>query len=255
MLKFISHVHTIYSTDGWHNPDCVLKYAIKNDVYVELLAHNHWAWTKLYPRVFKSERIIAGIEFRFGGTDVIACGDNLGELAKDKRFQILKLKTKRRLNVSLEEGIEILRKNSVEYIYLPHPTFPIAGIPKKDYDYLIPKIDGIEVWNGLISLFPFYNMKALNLAEKFHKTKIAGIDGHLGDAPLKSCYNLVEANSKDEIYEAVRKNRLKPHINPLYPILSAQDYGVLAFLILRDFLNPSSNIKPSNFISLIKQLY
>jgi len=255
MSKFITHVHTIYSTDGWNNPDCIRRYAENKDVFVELLTHNSLLWTRLYPEVFKSEHIIPAVEFGFKNTDVIAAGKNLDELIKDKRFPIFDHKVGRWLNISLDEGIEILREKGAEYIYFPHPTAPVAGAVKNGYEHLIKKVDGVEVWNGSISLFPPYNMSALNLAEKYNKTKFAGIDGHLGTISLKSCYNLTEAQSKDEIYEAVRKNRLEPHKNPFYPILLAKDYGVLAFLTLRGLLDKNSEVNPSNSLSLTEQLY
>jgi len=246
MLKFITHVHTFYSTDGWNNPDCVRKYAEKKDVFVELLTHNNFLWTKLYPEVFGSKRIVPAIEFGFRGTDVIAGGKNLGELAKDKRFPIFDYKVERMLDISLEEGTEILR-DYAEYLYFPHPTF-ICGAFKNGYEHLMPKVDGIEIFNGPTSLFPSYNTKALNLAKKFNKTETAGVDGHMGMVSFNSCYNLVDASYKDEIYEAMRKGRVKPIISPLYPFCLAKEYGVLAFLTLKDLLNPNSDINLSNFI-------
>lgn len=252
MSKFITHVHTLYSPDGWHNPECVLRFAEKEDAFVELLSHNSFLWTKLYREVFKSENIIPAIELCFENTDLVVAGENLDELAK--WFPIFDRRVKRRLPVSLEEGIEILKENDIGYTYLPHPTAPISGAVNNGYEYIIEEVDGIEVWNGSIAPIRSYNMEALALAEKYNKTKLAGSDSHIGTIALKSCCNLTEASSKDEIYEAVRKNKLKPHINPLYPILLAKDYVVLAFLVCKDLLNSNLDTKP--FISsLIKQLY
>jgi hypothetical protein len=254
MLKFITHVHPPYSTDGWNNPENILKYARKKGVIVEIDAHNSLLWARANPEVFKSEYIVTGVEFGFVDTDVIAVGENLDELARDKRFPLFNRKVKRMLDVPLEEGLEILRKISVEYICLPHPTF-IGGAAKNGYKRLLPKVDAIEVWNGSISFFPPYNQRALHLAEELNKTKIAGTDAHLGSSTLDSCYNLVDASCKEEIYEAMRKGRVKPHISSLYPIQLARDYAVLTFLAVRDILNSKLKISLSDFTSLTKQLY
>jgi len=254
MLKLISHVHAPYSTDGWHNPDSILKYAVKKDVVVELLAHNNFVWTRLHPEVFKSEHIIPAVEFGLKDTDVVVAGHNLDELARDKRFPLFDHRVKRMLDVSLEEALDILRKIGVEYIYSPHSTF-IGGAAKNGYKKLLPKFDAIEVFNGSISFFPPYNWKALSLAEKLHKTKIAGADTHLGITALDSCYNLVDAISKEEIYETIRKGKVKPHISSLYPIQLARDYVVLTYLAIRDILNSKLKISVSDFTALTKQLY
>jgi hypothetical protein len=254
MLKVVTHVHPPYSTDGWNNPAIVNKYAMKKGLVVELDAHNSLLWMKAYPEVYKSEHIIPGVELGLLDTDIIAVGENLDELARDKRFPLFDPKPKRMLEVPLEEGIEILRKISVEYTYLPHLTF-FGGAVYNGYVNQISRVDALEVWNGCISIFPPYNRKALILAEKLNKTKLAGVDGHIGCWALNSCYNLVDANSKEEVYEAVRKGRTKPHVSLLYPIQLSKEYATLAFLTAKDILNSRPKISPSSFTSLTKQLY
>jgi len=254
MLKVITHVHPPYSTDGWINPDDVPKYAIKKHAIIEMDAHNSLLWTRAHPDVFKSEYIITGVELGLQGTDVIAVGENLDQLANDKRFPLFDRKVKRMLDVSLEEGIKILRRIGVEYICLPHPTF-IGGAAKNGYENLLSKADAIEVFNSSISFVPFYNQTALNLAEKLNKTKIAGTDRHMGLWGLDSCYNIVDASCKEEIYEAIRKGKVEPHINSLYFIQSARDYAVLTFLAAKDILKSNLKISLKDFTSLTKRLY
>jgi predicted metal-dependent phosphoesterase TrpH len=254
MLKTIFHVHAPYSTGGYHNPESILKYAKKRDLVVELLAHNNLVWTKYYPEVHNSPKIITGIELGFKNTDIVATGENLTELVKDKRFPVFDRRVKRMLDISLEEGLDILREIGVQYIYAPHSTF-IGGAAKNGHKSLLSKVDAIECFNGSVSFFPPYNWKALSLAEKLGKTKIAGADGHLGLSSLESCYNLVDANSKEEIYEAVRKGKVEPHISRLYPVQLARDYGVLTFLALKDILNSKLKISVNDLTSLAGQLY
>jgi hypothetical protein len=256
MLKLITHIHPPYTTDGWNNPDNILEYAIKKRVYVELDPHNSLLWTRAHHEAFTSEYVIAGIELGLMGTDVIAVGENLSELARDKRFPIFDRKVKRMLDVSFEEGIEILRRIGIEYICLPHPTC-ICGAAKNGYDKdQLSKADAIEVWNGSISFIPIrYNQEALILAEKLNKPKIAGVDGHIGLSSLDSCYNLVDATCKEEIYEAIKKGRTNPHISSLYPFQLLRDYTVMAFSVARDVLTAKLKISPSDFTSSTRQLY
>ena len=162
MTKVILHIHGPYSTDGWHNPINVSKFARENNVVIEHLQHNKLTLPRLCPEFFRSEYGISAIELGLTDTDVVAAGDNLSELARDKRFPIFNNKVKRMLDVSLEEGIEILRRIGAEYIYLPHPTF-IAGAAKNGYKNLLSKVDAIEVFNATTSWFPPYNKRALLL--------------------------------------------------------------------------------------------
>jgi predicted metal-dependent phosphoesterase TrpH len=253
MLQLIAHVHAPYSTDGYHNPESVLKYAIKKGVVVELLAHNNLVWRRLYPDVARSEYIVTAVELGFKDTDIVAAGENLEELARYK-IPVFDHRVKRMLDIPLEEGLDILRRVGAEYVYAPHSTF-IGGAAKNGYTALLSRVDAIEVFNGSISFIPSYNKKALILAEKLGKPKIAGVDGHIGLSSLGSCHNSVEASSKQEIYEAIRKGKVKPHVNSFRHLLLAKDYALLTSLAIRDIFKSQLKISVSDISGLTKQLY
>jgi len=223
-------------------------------VVIEHLQHNKLTLPRLCPEFFRSEYGISAIELGLTDTDVVAAGDNLSELARDKRFPIFNNKVKRMLDVSLEEGIEILRRIGAEYIYLPHPTF-IAGAAKNGYKNLLSKVDAIEVFNATTSWFPPYNKRALLLAEQLQKTKTAGVDGHFGEEAFFSCHNEIPASSKEEIYEAMRKGRVQPYVSPMHPFRLLREYTVLTYLVAKDISKSKLKISLSDITSLAKQPY
>jgi hypothetical protein len=233
MSRFVTHIHTIYSLDGSNNPLTVLRNAKKNGVYAELVAHNSFLWTKKYPEVFRSERIIPGVEFRIRGVDVVASGENVGEVERDRRFPVNKFPAPKGYDVPLDEALDVLRDCS-EYIYFPHPAASL-GIAKSGHEKMIRKGDAVEVWNGAAAVLPHVNDSAAALAKKYGKSALAGLDDHNGCNSLLPAYNIIDAGDKDEVYDAVRKGRTRPYVNPMFPVLMSKDYAMMAYQALRDY--------------------
>jgi hypothetical protein len=232
MEKLVSHIHTLYSMDGSNNPEVVLRNARKKDFYAEIVAHNSLVWTRKYPDVARDEMIITGVEFRIRGVDIVASGGNVDEISKDKRFQLYSHKTPNGYDVPLPEALDLLRDCS-EYVYFPHPSTSL-GIGKSCHEDLIEKGDGVEIWNGNAALIPGANADAMNLAGKYKKTRLAGLDDHYGCHGLLPAYNLLNASCKDDIYDAVRKGRTLPYVKRKFPILMAKEYSLTAIRSIMD---------------------
>jgi predicted metal-dependent phosphoesterase TrpH len=232
MSRFVTHIHTIYSLDGSNNPGVVLRNAQKNDVYAEIVAHNSFLWTRKYPEVFKSERIIPGVEFRIRGVDVVASGPDVGEIGKDRKFSVYGYPAPKNYDLPLEEALESLRECS-EYVYFPHPAAEL-GVALSGQERLISKADGVEVWNGSAALLPGANKAACVLADKYGKAKLAGLDDHYGCNGTLPAYNFIEASSKDDVYDAVRKGTTEPYVSPMFPLKMSKEYALLACRALKD---------------------
>jgi hypothetical protein len=232
MEKFVTHIHTLYSIDGWNNPTVILKNVRKKGFYAEVVAHNSLLWTRMYPDVAKDEMIVPGVEFRIRGVDVIAGGENVGEIANDKRFPLFSKIPIHGYDVPLPEAIDSL-KYCAEYVYFPHPATAL-GIARSGHEELIEKGDSIEVWNGGSVLFPGANSQALMLARKYRKPGMAGLDDHYGCNGMMPAYNLLNASCKDDVYLSVRKGKLTPYVDWKFPITMAKEYAQTLGRTVRD---------------------
>jgi predicted metal-dependent phosphoesterase TrpH len=259
MLKVNLHgCHTNFS-DGHITLKDVIKISKKTQRFVQITDHNNLYQFVRLRKEFKKEDaeyiLPPSIEITLSeGIDFIACGEGLFDLAKDKRFPIIRKKHIKSLDIPLEEALELAEERS-ECLLAPHPMY--HGITShSNYANLLPKFNAIEIFNLPLSLlFPWKNKEAYNLAKKYEMPSYCGNDAHFLSS-LGACYNIIDADSRTDVYDAVKRGRICPQINLSYLPRASIETESFTFGHLVAILFRKEDVHPPNISSLLtKQLY
>ena len=190
-MRIDFHVHTIHSRhhllwkfgliDGLCTPAEIVKHARKRGLTgVCLTDHNFLTPERLVKQLSKELGILvlAGAEVNIGKQEYIIIGCETIPKSRD-----------------LSE-IRDLVKDQNGVLIAPHPKDPLG----RGFREQLRNFDGIEVINGFGAV---YN------GESFGKAKLTGSDAHVGEM-LGYSYTEMDAESQDDVLEAIRKARTTP---------------------------------------------
>lgn len=155
-VKFDFHIHSKYSYDSLSTPKSIVRTAKKQGLNgLAITDHNTIKGAIEASKIDKNIEIIIGSEIKTDEGDII--GLFLNEEIKSTGF---------------DSVIDEIREQD-GFIILPHPYKTFDNIP----DYILNKIDAIEILNGRIS--NVLNKKARDLAIKKKFLFTGGSDAHL----------------------------------------------------------------------------
>ena len=155
-IKFDFHVHSISSYDSLSTINRIVRTAKKQGLNgLAITDHNTIKGAIQASKIDKNIEIIIGSEIQTDEGDVI--GLFLNEEIKSRRF---------------DSVIDEIREQD-GFIILPHPYKTFDNIP----DYILDRIDAIEIFNGRIS--NDLNKKAKELAFNKNFLFTGGSDAHL----------------------------------------------------------------------------
>ncbi|MBW2995052.1 PHP domain-containing protein [Candidatus Woesearchaeota archaeon] len=202
MLKSDFHIHTNCRTDnlGYSARD-LIKAASKLG-YDVLSITNHNCRTydnvKSYAKK-KGILLIPGAEVNVG------------------RKHVIILNTKHDSNLSNPEQLEKMKKEGA-FLIAPHPFFPHPSSMRMDF-FLQHKhlFDALE-YSFFYTKHINYNKKVIAMGKKYNIPVVACSDLH-GLNNLDRIFTFVDADKNiDSVLEAIRKNKIKIHTEPLTPV-------------------------------------
>ncbi|MFZ3170023.1 MAG: PHP domain-containing protein [Candidatus Methanoperedens sp.] len=155
-VKFDFHIHSIFSYDSLSTPKRIVRTAQKRGLNgIAITDHETIKGAFEASKIDKKIEIIIGSEIQTDEGDII--GLFLNEEIKSRRFDCV---------------IDEIREQD-GFIILPHPYKTHDNIP----DYILKRIDAIEIYNGRISNELNNKAKELAFEKKFLFT--GGSDAHL----------------------------------------------------------------------------
>jgi predicted metal-dependent phosphoesterase TrpH len=111
--------------------------------------------------------------------------------------------------ISVEETLNLIREQD-GLVCIPHPfdmVRPSAFRNMKKLESIMDNIDIIEVFNSR-SLYPGIGKKAVDLAQRYHKTMSAGTDAHSPAEIGYVCIDMEDFNTSGEFLASLSKAKI-----------------------------------------------
>ncbi|MFC1801273.1 PHP domain-containing protein [Nanoarchaeota archaeon] len=204
------HLHSEYSYDGGHKIESIMKTARQGGFGVAITDHDEIKGCLAAHRMkFKDVLLIPGVEITTKEQPhILIYGYTLNQLKDfwDKDLKKYKMKTSYKLNVRVEELIDLARSRGF-FISAAHPYGPGKfGLMNLNPDRkLFRKFDALEIFNRFN--IARNNDKALEMAKKQSLAMTAGTDSHFKFNLGKTLNCVGKADNAEDFLKQLKKKK------------------------------------------------
>jgi len=213
MLKSDFHIHTTCRTDdlGYSAKDLIKQAAKLGYDVLSITNHNCMTYSDIKSYAKKHGILLMpGVEVNVG------------------RKHVIILNTKHDSNLDNSKELEKMKQEGA-FLVAPHPFFPHPSSMRMDF-FMQHKhlFDALE-YNFFYTKYINYNNKVMEMGKKYNIPVVACSDLHCLNN-LDRIFTFVDADKNiDSVLEAVRKNKIRIHTEPLTPFNFAK-IGFKVFL-------------------------
>ncbi len=201
------HVHTLFSGDSPLPPRVCVSLLANHGYNAVALADHGSPKGAVFAKKHLPKRILQKI------TVIV------GQEVKTEKGELIILGCEKTLRGDFEEIIEFCKEENYLCI-LPHPLdfFRKNSACRKGFvHYAMKHVDAVECTNARSLMF--FNLLAKSLAKKLKKPCIAGSDAHMLSELGRVKNILFCENKEEEIFEAIRKGKVKVFVKPYFSAL------------------------------------